>query len=442
MLHVRPIIGPNGTILGMARVDGRMLAEPMHKQILWLTGLLVVATLIVAACGGGSDDSAEDAGDDSTPPPSETEPDPAEPSDDEPETPSEPTEPETPDTPAEPVDDPNREVLVYGETFDASISEVAGFRQFRFEGVEGDLVRVTVNGKAGMDPVVSLQEPVRIEIASNDDLSPTNRDSVVVATLPSSGLQVIRVTEFGGGVGEFAITVDLLPLDDDNESGLITIGETVEGVLGLPDDFDVFEFLADAGQAIAVSVDGVIGVDVFAQLFDPDGFIVVTDDDSGHGLDAEIRVGLQKSGTYRLEVAAVSGKFGRYSVSVRPREDPVAASAEAARQMEGVALTYLDALQQGDALTVFALAGPEALNIWGWESADEVSSYMQKLQSIGVVGVAGAATSTIDGDRGRTTVAFDTTGSDIDEQLRFDLINVNGVWLVDFVQRLFNPDSA
>jgi len=39
-------------------------------------------------------------------------------------------------------------------------------------------------------------------------------------------------------------------------------------------------------------------------------------------------------------------------------------------------------------------------------------------------------------------VEFDTAGSDIDEQLRFDLINVNGVWLVDFVQRLFNPDNA
>ncbi len=53
-----------------------------------------------------------------------------------------------------------------------------------------------------------------------------------------------------------------------------------------------------------------------------------------------------------------------------------------------------------------------------------------------------ANVSTVDGEHGRTTVEFDTAGSDIDEQLRFDLINVNGVWLVDFVQRLFNPDSA
>jgi hypothetical protein len=425
----------------MARVDGRIMAEAMHKRIFWLTGLLVGAALIVAACGGGGDDSADDVGDDSTPP-SATEPDATDPADDTPETPDEPTEPETPDTPAEPVDDPDREVLVYGETFNASISEVDGFRQFRFEGVEGDLVRVRVDGKAGMDPIVVLQEPARIDIATNDDMSLTNRDSVIVATLPSSGLQVIRVTEFGGGVGDFAITVELLPLDDDDESGLITIGDTVSGVLGLPDDFDVFEFPGDEGQAVTVTVDGLIGVDVLAQIFDPDGFFVTFDDDGGHGLDAEIRLTLPKSGTYRLEVAVVSGKMGGYTVSVLPQTERVAAAADVAQAMEAVSLTYLDALQQGDALTIFALAGPEALNIWGWESADEVSTYIQKLQSIGVIGVAGASTSTVAGDRGRTTVAFDTTGSDIDEELRFDLINVNGVWLVDFVQRVFNPDSA
>ncbi len=48
MRPTRPIIGPNGTIIGMARVDGRILAEPMHNRFFWLTGLLVIATLIVA----------------------------------------------------------------------------------------------------------------------------------------------------------------------------------------------------------------------------------------------------------------------------------------------------------------------------------------------------------------------------------------------------------
>lgn len=430
----------------MARVGGRNLAEPMQNRLLWITGLLVVASLIVAACGGG-DDASEDDGAEDTPPPSDVaDAGPDGPSDGqpdgEPEAPADADEPETPDGPAEPVDDPDRELLIYGETFRASIDEVDGFRQFRFEGVEGDLVRVTVDGKDGMDPIISLQEPNRLEIAINDDLSPTNRDSVVVATLPSSGLQVARVTAFASDIGTFEITIELLPLDADDESGLITIGETVSGVLGLPDDFDVFEFLADAGQAITLRVDGMIGVDVVVQLFDPDGFIVLKDDDGGHGLDAEIRLALLKSGTYRIEVAAVSGKVGRYDVSVMLQEELVEAEAAAATQMEGVALTYLDALQLGDALTIFALAGPEALNIWGWESADDVERDVQKLQSIGVVGIPGSSVSTVDGDHGRTTVEFDTAGSDIDEQLRFDLINVNGVWLVDFVQRLFNPDNA
>ncbi len=113
---------------------------------------------------------------------------------------------------------------------------------------------------------------------------------------------------------------------------------------------------------------------------------------------------------------------------------------ETAEQMEAVALTYLNALQEGDALTIFALAGPEALSIWGWESAGDVGRDIQKLQSIGVIGTPGETVSIASGVRGRTTVDFNMPGINTLEQLRFDLINVNGVWLVDFAQRLFNPD--
>ena len=405
-----------------------------------LTGSLLVAAILAAgACGGdGAEEPAEqtEAAAQAAPAAEQAE---AEPPPDvqtgAPEVQAEETAPEV-------ESDADRELLLYGESFAASVDEVDGARQLRFRGEADDLVRIAVDGKEGMDPIVALLEPNRTEIASNDDVSSANRDSLVVTRLPSAGLQVVRVTAFGDAIGAFVITIERLPEDPDDDSQVIAVGDTVAGTLGAPADVDIFEFAGEAGQEVVVRADGAVGVDTKIQIFDPDQLFLFIDDDGGHAVDAELRFQLPQSGAYRVEVLPVGSKVGPYQFSVRLRAAATEVDAAELEAMRNLALTYLDALQKGDALTLFALAGPEALEIWGWESAEDVSRDLGKLQSIGVDGDPGAVSSEIEGLLGRTTVVLEVAANAVDEQLRFDLINVDGRWLVDFVQRLFNPASA
>ena len=345
----------------------------------------------------------------------------------------------------EPADDPDRELLVYGETFSGSVEGAEEVRQFRFEGDEGDFVRITVDGKDGMDPVVTLLEPNRTEIIINDDVSTANRDSLIVQQLPTGGLQVVRVEAFDANSdGRFEITIERLPDSIDNEDEAIQIGESRLGILGTPTDVDLFEFAGDQGQAVIINVDGDLGVDVFAQLVDPGGSILLANDDSGHSLDAELRVILPASGIYRVEVSAAGArlKIGGYEISILEVAETTPPTEAVAAEIEGVALTYLAALQEGDTLTLIGLAGPEALALWGWETADDVARDITKLQSIGLIGTALESTTEIDrfdADRARVLVTLDEPGSDTDPQIRFDLSRVSGQWKADFWERVFVP---
>lgn len=446
------------------------LGPRMRYRLLLLLACVAAIALVAAACGG---DDAEPQNGDQTPPATQaedetaTEPEapangeetpPATPEDGtEPAENGEPTTPENGEPPENgeeptvegtPTGDPDREVLVYGETFRASVAEVGGARQFRFEAEAGDLVRIRVDGKDGMDPIVTLLEPNRTEIGTNDDESSANRDSLLVARVPTAGLQVVRVEAFQSAVGEFEITIERLPDGPDDDQRVISIGDVINGVLDTPDDFDVYEFQGTAGQPLRIYVDGALGVDTWAQIFSPSEAVLLVGDDSGHGLDAELILDLPEDGMYRVEVTnatcglrappCFNAKIGPYqfSVATRPETAPTP-DPDAVAAMEAVALTYMAALQDGDSLNLFALAGPEAIALWGWESAEDVSRDITKLQSIGVTGVAGATTSTIEGSRGRTTVTVDEAGS----ALRFDMILVDGQWKVDFWERTAAPSN-
>ena len=418
--------------------------------------LIVIVTsvaLVVGACGGGDDENGapsppdEPSGEEAVsggkePAPAEEPPPPTEPP------PAEAEEP-APSEPAAPAEDPDRELLSYGESFEATLASDEETRQFRFEGEAGDLVRILVDGKDGMDPVVALLEPDRTQIAENDDEGSANRDALIVARLPTDGLQVVRVSAFQGSAGTFVIHIERLS-DVDDDGGTIAIGGSVTGSLASDDDIDIYEFAADAGETVRIGVDGAVGVDPFVQLLGPGGGVLRANDDSGHGVDAEIELSLPSTGVYRVEVLPApcfdrlrcAPRVGPYTFSVVQSSGATAPPEEIAAAMEAVARAYLTALQEGDALTLFALAGPEGLALRGWESADDASLDIAKLQSVGVQRQPLGATSQIEGDRGRVFIEIDTAGVEANETIRFDVVNVAGQWRVDFFERVFVPAAA
>ncbi len=342
------------------------------------------------------------------------------------------------------VYDPQRDTLIEGERFGSSIQAADEVQQFRFAAQAGEWLRISVNGRGGMDPILTVLQPDRTDIAINDDRSAANRDSLLIVQVPTSGDQVIRVGAFdAASLGDFVIQVERLAVGPDTDSGFIAIGGSAGARLDFPNDVDAFEFSGLAGQTITVTVSGDTGVDVYAQLIDPDGNLIAADDDSGHGLDAEMSLTLGLDGTHRIEVWAalnLEGQrqlIGPYSVVVHEGLPIGPLDEQTAADTAGVALTFLDALRQGDSATILALAGPEALTTWGWESVADVERDLPKIQSIGL----GAAVLQTDAradqlDDGRARVYIQLAPA---EWLRFELISVGGLWTVDFWARQSDP---
>ena len=133
-------------------------------------------------------------------------------------------------------------------------------------------------------------------------------------------------------------------------------------------------------------------------------------------------------GAGRVEVFAFGNKIGPYEFSVRTiPEDPPADDPATLEAIANTALAYLAALQDGDTLNMFALAGPEAIAFRGWESAADVEFDLLNIAQTVAGGEAGTPTATLDGDRGRVTV--DLIGSG--QTMRFDMVSVGGRWFID-----------
>lgn len=346
----------------------------------------------------------------------------------------------------QPASDPNRDTLIEGELFASSIGPEETERTFRFQAATGAWLRVFVDGKGGMDPVVTLLQPDGTEIAVNDDLSTTNRDSLIIAQIPVEGLQFIRVQPFdSNSLGDFIIQVQTLTIGVDDDNAIIALGTSANGRLNEPGDVDVFEFQAEVGQQVFVLVDGDTGVDVFAQVFRPDGNLLQIDDDGGHGLDAEVYFTADEAGLWRVEVWPASNKAGQRQLigayRITAEEGlPISAVNEAvAADLAAAALTFLQALRDGDSATILALAGPEALTIWGWDDASDVNRDIQKIQSIDLGGEILQSVSygdVLHPARGR--VYFQLSESD---WMRVELIQLAGHWLIDDWAHSIGPPS-
>ena len=261
---------------------------------------------------------------------------------------------------------------------------------------------------------------------------------------------MVRVSAFQGSAGTFVIHIERLS-DVDDDGGTIAIGGSVTGSLASGDDIDIYEFAADAGETVRIRVDGAVGVDPFVQLLGPGGGVLRANDDSGHGVDAEIELSLPSTGVYRVEVLPApcfdrlrcAPRVGPYTFSVVQSSGATAPPEETAAAMEAVARAYLTALQEGDALTLFALAGPEGLALRGWESADDAVPWTSpSCNPWGCRGNRSVRHLRLRATGGGCSSRSTRRGVEANETIRFDVVNVAGQWRVDFFERVFVPAAA
>ena len=310
------------------------------------------------------------------------------------------------------------------------ISEPSAIEVVRFAATSGDLVRIRVDGHAGMDPVATLVWPDG-KTTVNDDESSVNRDSRIVFRSTETATYDLVVSAFDeNSIGAFDVVIDRVSLVLDEVNRDLVLGASVSGVLGDPEDIDRFTLVAVAGSAIRIEIDGDIGVDTYTEVRDPDGRIVAQNDDGGHGLDAAVEIDVLVHGPYLIDVSAVNAKYGAYQIVARRQVETAPTTSHPAAD---AALHYFAALRDGDAEGVWRLVGPEARVLWGWESAADVDRDLPKLDPLRAAGFPFRTATFQAGGRARVEIGVLPASGSLDAAVVVDLLRADAGWLVEFV---------
>lgn len=197
---------------------------------------------------------------------------------------------------------------------------------FSYVGVEGQRVVISVNS---MDFDTYLMLRATGFTLDNDDISPQDFNSQIVASLPSDGEYAIGVTSYvPGEVGAYQL---ILEENEQVDVAAIVIesGQTVEGLLDGEDQmrpggqfYDVYSFDGEAGQQVSVSLSSA-QLDTLVFLNGPNAFQSQHDDiDLGAGnTNSLLEVGLPTDGTYEIWASTYdAGTTGPYTISLTVTE--------------------------------------------------------------------------------------------------------------------------
>lgn len=91
---------------------------------------------------------------------------------------------------------------------DAILDDGSLYDQYPFSGNGGEQVTIYLASE-DFDPYLILLDPARRRISENDDISRTNRNSLLVVTLPTTGTYTVVANSYEAGkTGTYALQVN------------------------------------------------------------------------------------------------------------------------------------------------------------------------------------------------------------------------------------------
>ena len=258
------------------------------------------------------------------------------------------------ETPVEPTPAPTTEPEAIPEgsgVFTDRLTTRNPSARYTFEGNAGANVVLSVTSP-DFDTYLTLLDRNGVELATNDDVDASLNSRIGPFTLPYDGSYSVVVTSF-------SYETDATP-----EFGAyrLLIERVITGSIDndTPVSFDLNEatfgsyltFEADAGDMISVTVSA-DNVDTQLRVLSPEGEVLVSDDDSGAGVNPELRnYGVTMSGTYTLAVTAFTpGASGSVEVTLTRAEQRSLA--------EGTLTVRLDSKQAVETLLLNGESGEE-----------------------------------------------------------------------------------
>lgn len=184
--------------------------------------------------------------------------------------------------------------------YEGSLNVDQTIDQFRFSGNEGDYVIMTLESE-DFDPVLSLLDNNLLELAYSDDFNGFN-PQIGPYRLPYSGDYIANIDQVGDFAavtpGDFVLRVRYITLS------AIEFGEDVSFTLNSETPAIYYEFSANAGEMIDVDVSTDGTIDTMLSIIGSEGYAIVSDDDSGKGLDPEFAEYIfDNAGSYILTIS-------------------------------------------------------------------------------------------------------------------------------------------
>jgi len=219
-------------------------------------------------------------------------------------------------------------VLVYGQTVQGELLKPDETRAYYFFGTVNDVISIQLARSTG-NLVPGLQLFSQRGTRLITDRNPNNAPTAVITNfrLPETGIYSIivqRGDRGGDTAGRYALYVGSaggvrLP---NRGGGIITPGETVNGLLTVGDNEDTWLFQGHSGEAVTFVVSGIgqpLPTPLGVRLQDTNGRTIVSRDltltQSPILLDD---VMLPNDGIYRVQVTGASQTEGAYSLTWQP----------------------------------------------------------------------------------------------------------------------------
>jgi len=196
-------------------------------------------------------------------------------------------------------------VIAYGETVEAEL--FPGGNLYSFDAQAGEFITILMTSE-DFDTYLELYDPSGDMLATDDD-SAGDLDSLITFTIQSDGRFVIMARALSiSGNGDFEISVTWAT------DTMIEYGQTVEAELQIASG-DRYAFTAVDGNTVRISLVSE-DFDTFLELFNIQGELLASDDDSGGNLDSLIEYEIEDAGTYIIVARSFSSGIGSYSLSL------------------------------------------------------------------------------------------------------------------------------
>ena len=196
---------------------------------------------------------------------------------------------------------PDLPVIAYNDIKEGQLVEAGASEAWRIEAQAGERLNLVVNGQ--FDSYLELYGPDHELIASNDDNGGSLNAALFDVQITQAGPHTILVRGFGQATGNYALA--LTGGHPTASGGSLNSGDIRAVILSAKGT--KWHYTGQQGTYLTITTAGATGIDPYLSLYGPDGRLLISDDDSGVDLNAELyEFQLPSDGLYTLQARTIS----------------------------------------------------------------------------------------------------------------------------------------